>query len=81
METLLIHRELLRTPIFDQIIDMLRTEHVRNTSKHLLHRIGVYILFIFFLLFLFQVIKLLFMYFCCFILLFINCIVFAFFLR
>ncbi len=30
METLLIHRDLLRTPIFDQIIDMLRTEHVRN---------------------------------------------------
>lgn len=28
METLLIHRDLLRTPIFDQIIDMLRTEHV-----------------------------------------------------
>lgn len=29
METLLIHRDLLRTPLFDQIIDMLRTEHVR----------------------------------------------------
>ncbi|XP_044070357.1 delta-1-pyrroline-5-carboxylate synthase-like isoform X1 [Siniperca chuatsi] len=29
METLLIHRDLLRTPIFDQIIDMLRTEHVK----------------------------------------------------
>uniref|UniRef100_A0A672MI66 Delta-1-pyrroline-5-carboxylate synthase n=1 Tax=Sinocyclocheilus grahami TaxID=75366 RepID=A0A672MI66_SINGR len=29
METLLVHRELLRTPLFDQIIDMLRTEHVK----------------------------------------------------
>ncbi|XP_077470119.1 delta-1-pyrroline-5-carboxylate synthase-like [Stigmatopora argus] len=29
METLLIHRDLLRTPMFDQIIDMLRTEHVK----------------------------------------------------
>ncbi|XP_012709249.2 delta-1-pyrroline-5-carboxylate synthase isoform X1 [Fundulus heteroclitus] len=29
METLLIHRDLLRTPIFDQIIDMLRTEQVK----------------------------------------------------
>ncbi|KAG7230086.1 hypothetical protein INR49_009806 [Caranx melampygus] len=29
METLLVHRDLLRTPIFDQIIDMLRTEHVK----------------------------------------------------
>ncbi|XP_054886182.1 delta-1-pyrroline-5-carboxylate synthase-like [Poeciliopsis prolifica] len=29
METLLIHRELLRTPLFDQIIDMLRTEEVK----------------------------------------------------
>lgn len=28
METLLIHRDLLRTPLFDQIIDMLRTEQV-----------------------------------------------------
>uniref|UniRef100_A0A8C1VCM7 Aldehyde dehydrogenase 18 family, member A1 n=1 Tax=Cyprinus carpio TaxID=7962 RepID=A0A8C1VCM7_CYPCA len=27
METLLVHRDLLRTPLFDQIIDMLRTEH------------------------------------------------------
>lgn len=34
METLLIHRDLLRTPIFDQIIDMLRTEHVRNIHRH-----------------------------------------------
>lgn len=34
METLLIHRDLLRTPIFDQIIDMLRTEHVRNMHRH-----------------------------------------------
>lgn len=34
METLLIHRDLLRTPIFDQIIDMLRTEHVRNIQTH-----------------------------------------------
>ncbi|XP_053730986.1 delta-1-pyrroline-5-carboxylate synthase-like [Synchiropus splendidus] len=29
METLLIHRDLLRTPIFDQIIDMLRAENVK----------------------------------------------------
>lgn len=29
METLLIHRDLLRTPVFDQIIDMLRTERVK----------------------------------------------------
>uniref|UniRef100_A0AAQ5Y0N5 Delta-1-pyrroline-5-carboxylate synthase n=1 Tax=Amphiprion ocellaris TaxID=80972 RepID=A0AAQ5Y0N5_AMPOC len=29
METLLIHRDLLRTPIFDQIIDMLRNEQVK----------------------------------------------------
>ncbi|KAI3365216.1 hypothetical protein L3Q82_010309 [Scortum barcoo] len=29
METLLIHRNILRTPLFDQIIDMLRTERVR----------------------------------------------------
>ncbi|CAF91951.1 unnamed protein product, partial [Tetraodon nigroviridis] len=29
METLLIHRDVLRTPLFDQIIDMLRTEQVR----------------------------------------------------
>lgn len=29
METLLIHRELLRTPVFDQIIDTLRTERVK----------------------------------------------------
>ncbi|XP_067285958.1 delta-1-pyrroline-5-carboxylate synthase isoform X2 [Pseudorasbora parva] len=29
METLLVHRDLLRTPVFDQIIDMLRTEHVK----------------------------------------------------
>uniref|UniRef100_A0A3Q1IE46 Delta-1-pyrroline-5-carboxylate synthase n=1 Tax=Anabas testudineus TaxID=64144 RepID=A0A3Q1IE46_ANATE len=29
METLLIHRDLLRTPVFDQIIDMLRTENVK----------------------------------------------------
>ena len=28
METLLIHRDLLRTPMFDQIIDMLRAEEV-----------------------------------------------------
>lgn len=34
METLLIHRDLLRTPIFDQIIDMLRTEHVRHMQWH-----------------------------------------------
>uniref|UniRef100_A0A3B3C5Y6 Delta-1-pyrroline-5-carboxylate synthase n=1 Tax=Oryzias melastigma TaxID=30732 RepID=A0A3B3C5Y6_ORYME len=29
METLLIHRDILRTPLFDQIVDMLRTERVR----------------------------------------------------
>ncbi|XP_049592272.1 delta-1-pyrroline-5-carboxylate synthase [Syngnathus scovelli] len=29
METLLVHRDLLRTPMFDQIIDMLRTEQVK----------------------------------------------------
>uniref|UniRef100_A0A672Y8C9 Delta-1-pyrroline-5-carboxylate synthase n=1 Tax=Sphaeramia orbicularis TaxID=375764 RepID=A0A672Y8C9_9TELE len=29
METVLIHRDLLRTPVFDQIIDMLRTEQVK----------------------------------------------------
>lgn len=34
METLLIHRDLLRTPIFDQLIDMLRTEHVRSIHRH-----------------------------------------------
>lgn len=31
METLLVHRDLLRTPMFDQIIDMLRTEQVKET--------------------------------------------------
>uniref|UniRef100_A0A4W4E978 Delta-1-pyrroline-5-carboxylate synthase n=1 Tax=Electrophorus electricus TaxID=8005 RepID=A0A4W4E978_ELEEL len=29
METLLIHRDVLRSPMFDQIIDMLRTENVK----------------------------------------------------
>ncbi|KAM9558084.1 delta-1-pyrroline-5-carboxylate synthase-like isoform 2-T4 [Salvelinus alpinus] len=29
METLLVHRDILRTPLFDQIIDMLRTEQVK----------------------------------------------------
>ncbi|KAA8581501.1 hypothetical protein FQN60_003082 [Etheostoma spectabile] len=29
METLLIHRDILRTPLFDQIIDMLRAERVK----------------------------------------------------
>ncbi|KAM9837139.1 delta-1-pyrroline-5-carboxylate synthase [Aulostomus maculatus] len=29
METLLIHRDILRTPLFDQIIDVLRTERVK----------------------------------------------------
>ncbi|XP_064779619.1 delta-1-pyrroline-5-carboxylate synthase-like isoform X1 [Oncorhynchus masou masou] len=29
METLLLHRDLLRTPLFDQIIDMLRVEQVK----------------------------------------------------
>lgn len=33
METLLVHRDVLRTPLFDQIIDMLRTERVRRTQK------------------------------------------------
>lgn len=28
METLLVHRDVLRTPLFDQIIDLLRTEQV-----------------------------------------------------
>uniref|UniRef100_A0A673YEQ5 Aldehyde dehydrogenase 18 family member A1 n=1 Tax=Salmo trutta TaxID=8032 RepID=A0A673YEQ5_SALTR len=32
METLLLHRDLLRTPLFDQIIDMLRVEQVRQCS-------------------------------------------------
>lgn len=30
METLLIHRDVLRTPSFDQIVDMLRTERVKS---------------------------------------------------
>lgn len=34
METLLIHRDILRTPLFDQIIDMLRNEHVQNQNYH-----------------------------------------------
>ncbi|TSK14766.1 Delta-1-pyrroline-5-carboxylate synthase [Bagarius yarrelli] len=29
METLLVHRDVLRTPLFDQIIDLLRTEQVK----------------------------------------------------
>uniref|UniRef100_A0A8C8IV58 Delta-1-pyrroline-5-carboxylate synthase n=1 Tax=Oncorhynchus tshawytscha TaxID=74940 RepID=A0A8C8IV58_ONCTS len=29
METLLVHRDILKTPLFDQIIDMLRTEQVK----------------------------------------------------
>lgn len=33
METLLIHRDLLRTPVFDQIIDMLRTENVSKYAQ------------------------------------------------
>lgn len=32
METLLIHRDILRTPLFDQIIDMLRTERVKHQT-------------------------------------------------
>lgn len=32
METLLIHRDILRTPVFDQIIDMLRTEKVKHQT-------------------------------------------------
>lgn len=31
METLLIHKDFLRTPMFDQIIDTLRAENVRRT--------------------------------------------------
>uniref|UniRef100_A0A3B3R6P8 Aldehyde dehydrogenase 18 family, member A1 n=1 Tax=Paramormyrops kingsleyae TaxID=1676925 RepID=A0A3B3R6P8_9TELE len=34
METLLLHRDLLRTPLFDQIIDMLRAERVGSTNTH-----------------------------------------------
>lgn len=33
LETLLIHRDLLRTPLFDQIIDMLRVEQVRQARR------------------------------------------------
>lgn len=33
LETLLIHRDLLRTPLFDQIIDMLRVEQVRQVAR------------------------------------------------
>lgn len=33
LETLLIHRDLLRTPLFDQIIDMLRVEQVQYTRS------------------------------------------------
>lgn len=33
METLLIHRDVLRTPLFDQIIDMLRTEQVKHKTN------------------------------------------------
>lgn len=36
METLLIHRDILRTPLFDQIIDMLRNERVEHQMKTLL---------------------------------------------
>lgn len=44
METLLIHRDVLRTPAFDQIVDMLRTERVKspelshNLHQHTFHR-------------------------------------------
>jgi gamma-glutamyl phosphate reductase len=41
METLLIHRDLLRTPTFDQIIDMLRAEEVR-LNLHLATMMKVY---------------------------------------
>lgn len=37
METLLIHRDMLRTPLFDQIIDMLRTERVNASRKKIHH--------------------------------------------
>lgn len=33
METLLIHRDILRTPLFDQIIDMLRNERVKHQMR------------------------------------------------
>lgn len=33
METLLVHRDLLRTPLFDQIIDMLRVEKVNDCTN------------------------------------------------
>lgn len=32
LETLLIHRDLLRTPVFDQIIDMLRVEQASENA-------------------------------------------------
>lgn len=32
LETLLIHRDLLRTPVFDQIIDMLRVEQASENG-------------------------------------------------
>lgn len=35
METLLIHRDVLRTPLFDRIIDMLRTEQVEHKINDL----------------------------------------------
>lgn len=40
METLLIHRDVLRTPAFDQIVDMMRTERVKSPElghNHLQH--------------------------------------------
>uniref|UniRef100_A0AAQ4PJP8 Aldehyde dehydrogenase 18 family, member A1 n=1 Tax=Gasterosteus aculeatus aculeatus TaxID=481459 RepID=A0AAQ4PJP8_GASAC len=34
MESLLIHRDVLRTPLFDQIVDMLRAERVRRSASN-----------------------------------------------
>lgn len=33
METLLIHRDILKTPLFDQIIEMLRIERVMHKTQ------------------------------------------------
>ncbi|KAG8135778.1 putative Delta-1-pyrroline-5-carboxylate synthase protein, partial [Naja naja] len=44
LETLLIHRDLLRTPIFDQIIDMLRVEQASENGFHVFvfHQVKVH---------------------------------------
>lgn len=36
METLLVHKDVLRTPLFDQMVDMLRTEQVTTPLPSLL---------------------------------------------